>query len=143
MIRRPPRSTLSSSSAASDVYKRQAPEDDETVKNLIAQLRSLQPQNVASYIEGLNLSPQSRRDVTAELAREGLVPSEDYSAQVLASKSRLVSPSTGTKLIREVLTAPIHLEQKSAVIRDLPIDPELKLEVMAEIDREIAAQQKS
>src|SRR5664279_1022382 len=27
MIRRPPRSTLSSSSAASDVYKRQVPED--------------------------------------------------------------------------------------------------------------------
>src|SRR5664280_2668710 len=35
MIRRPPRSTLSSSSAASDVYKRQEPMDHEALPELI------------------------------------------------------------------------------------------------------------
>ena len=38
MIRRPPRSTLSSSSAASDVYKRQPQTNDETKKKISRQL---------------------------------------------------------------------------------------------------------
>ena len=50
MIRRPPRSTLSPSSAASDVYKRQIKGTDESsYKNLIDALDEMQICNISRY----------------------------------------------------------------------------------------------
>ena len=58
MIRRPPRSTLDRSSAASDVYKRQAEELAELVRRLCedAELRAPSEETVSSCVDALILS---------------------------------------------------------------------------------------
>eukprot|EP00656_Telonema_subtile_P020194 TRINITY_DN2134_c0_g1_i3.p1 TRINITY_DN2134_c0_g1~~TRINITY_DN2134_c0_g1_i3.p1 ORF type:complete len:148 (-),score=11.14 TRINITY_DN2134_c0_g1_i3:46-489(-) len=61
MIRRPPRSTLSSSSAASDVYKRQHLEDensdDKAVRNTDPRLRGRTPHTLSLKTLTLHRSP--------------------------------------------------------------------------------------
>jgi len=103
---------------------------EQTVTELVQQLRCLDPAKVAEYVEGLNLSPQTRRDIEMELAKEGA------SDQSLNTGS-IVSPTTGDKLIREVLSAPITAQQKLHVISELPIDPARKSEVSAELEAEL------
>ena len=49
MIRRPPRSTLSSSSAASDVYKRQRQSTEALSKHRLAVLESINPQGLEEW----------------------------------------------------------------------------------------------
>src|SRR5678816_4774720 len=56
MIRRPPRSTLDRSSAASDVYKRQAPGSADSAK-----LRETDPQRVRETLDARDVAIRARR----------------------------------------------------------------------------------
>src|SRR5665648_1203510 len=62
MIRRPPRSTLSSSSAASDVYKRQEMAHDENIESSMVLVRELlddmfKNKDIISFSDLLGVSP--------------------------------------------------------------------------------------
>jgi len=114
--------------------------EDSTVRQLIEELRSLDPTKVASHVASLNLSPETRSQIEIELARQGVIPAVPGS--VLVHEACMVSPSTGNKLVREVLAAPIRPDQKSAVIRDLPIDPAHKVELISQLNVEIEEQKR-
>ena len=76
MIRRPPRSTLSSSSAASDVYKRQ-PQDVQQI-NKRAVHRQMEMMGIRSALRAgtelqqLSMHTKSARDFFKMVAEEGL-----------------------------------------------------------------------
>ena len=57
MIRRPPRSTLSSSSAASDVYKRQAIDDARATLELLAAMEQ-EEQDLERYVNLFGYNPR-------------------------------------------------------------------------------------
>merc|ERR1712216_356409 len=105
--------------------------DQASVSDLLLELRSMPPDQVAAHIEGLSLTPDARRKIELELARQ--------SNGSLAAGC-IVSPTTGDKLIREVLTAPITAQQKLDVISELPIDPARKDAVSAELKAEATSE---
>src|SRR5664280_3762827 len=65
MIRRPPRSTLSSSSAASDVYKRQA-----LFCESLGKLKAAESVDIAEVIEQLKATAESARNLRAFVSSE-------------------------------------------------------------------------
>ena len=78
MLRRPPRSTLSSSSAASDVYKRQIyiiSEDHELVSN-------------KELSDMLHVSPPSVSEMIMKLQKEGYVDYTAYKGSKMTRKGR-------------------------------------------------------
>src|SRR5665648_1296687 len=66
MIRRPPRSTLSSSSAASDVYKRQS----DAYEKVVGQTYYT-PSSLASYFGRIQYNFDSKYYLTATVRRDG------------------------------------------------------------------------
>src|SRR5450756_3182242 len=71
MIRRPPRSTQSRSSAASDVYKRQVPDDSANSQNLASLQLTFSRKQLIDYtkwrIEGLDRKSSNWMNKAAEI----------------------------------------------------------------------------
>eukprot|EP00658_Telonema_sp_P-2_P055376 TRINITY_DN44026_c0_g1_i1.p1 TRINITY_DN44026_c0_g1~~TRINITY_DN44026_c0_g1_i1.p1 ORF type:complete len:106 (+),score=22.27 TRINITY_DN44026_c0_g1_i1:39-356(+) len=78
MIRRPPRSTLSSSSAASDVYKRQ-----DVDKDILAAVIRLNEAITLCGVEPLNRTGRHQRFSQAQQARSGRKISPMHGDRVL------------------------------------------------------------
>src|SRR5450756_2900596 len=82
MIRRPPRSTQSRSSAASDVYKRQVNDNGEFFKNLVKNL------NNSVLANAMNANPLSTSDLTGALHKAG---AEGVVADVVSANKGFVT----------------------------------------------------
>src|SRR5665648_314855 len=89
MIRRPPRSTLSSSSAASDVYKRQARLLGRDHKRIKQAILSLEVMNMGATAVGtvLNADPQYIKKVTERLREWTQLPMKIYDDLVDATQN--------------------------------------------------------
>eukprot|EP00658_Telonema_sp_P-2_P014461 TRINITY_DN15496_c0_g1_i1.p1 TRINITY_DN15496_c0_g1~~TRINITY_DN15496_c0_g1_i1.p1 ORF type:complete len:592 (+),score=153.41 TRINITY_DN15496_c0_g1_i1:118-1893(+) len=116
MIRRPPRSTLSSSSAASDVYKRQVPHTPGAEVN-IAELKASLKQKLPEYMVPSAFVVMSALPLTAnQKVNRRALPNPDWDAQRGGDGADKVMPRTRTEqLLAEIWKEALGLSQVPGV----------------------------
>src|SRR5664280_1177577 len=112
MIRRPPRSTLSSSSAASDVYKRQADARPGLMKRM---------SRWVLHVSAAGPLPYGRGSVTKHTAPDRAATVREQLAGLIREIRKLVSPSPLTTLCRWAALAAGLVLLRSVRLPDLPL----------------------
>jgi len=101
---------------------------DNSVAQLIAQLKTLKPSEAVACVENLNLSNQARREIFAVLSQEASANSANGEAPT--------SPETEDYLMKEVLNLPISPKEKMQRIKELPISADKRVEALELLGRE-------
>jgi hypothetical protein len=108
---------------------------DNSVAQLIEQLKALTPTEAVAYLENLHLSEQTRTEILSALHHITLAEADARGAAAPSVMS-VSGARSGEALIREVLNQSLPPREKMKRIKDLPVSAELRVEALEMLEKE-------